>query len=843
MLLLPLAREGSRPLSPQPRPLAAAADRTVTLALMADAASSALEAITVHPADAARCALPYGGLVRIALPHETSDGSGDGSRDGSGDGDARRCAAALVLRIELAVLPLGVPDPPQRASDPAASPPPLPPPPVLGVHPDLFRLFLPARTSSRTITVAASVATRAPATLPAATFRVLGAPSGIDRRRAALLLEQRLRFLIWEHPPPASDEAAASSEAAAPASVTACVPCAPPLAMLLYGSRQPPHRLARDCVYVALALPASSRPGQRWTMGPETLATTTFVAALDVAQQQAPPRLRTPCPPMVGHAAVVQACRQQLQAHAAAAASPSWRWNDPFTQCQILAGPGSGKTTFAAHVALALDAWSLLLDGRALGPRDLEPDEAPQLTDLVTLRAVLAPLRDHAPPAPLVVVLDHADAMPPPAALELLQFMDDYRRHHRQVAARAPCLLIATASEAPWATPVLASAFSTTYRLLTGDAGFQQQLLAAIARLPDVSDVPGVPDAHVPAVLVTALQTRFAAATPADLVQWVHRTFAHYRRQLTWADLVAALPSFTPAGVAAIAQSVPAVDLMADVHGLPAATRTYLAQAVVTPLRWALQERRAHGVAPVRGVLLHGPAGSGKSHVAYALIAALGLPCIAVSAGTLRSKVLGDTERLVTDLFARARAAAPCVLLLDGIDILFPRRNATGVASLDERLTSLFLTELDGLGAQTASSSSSSSSSSSMAAAASGMTLVMATAASREAVDAALLRPGRIEVHVGLAAPDADGRAALLRHAFAERPHTLAAADWSALSAAVAGWMPAEIAALGAEAGLVALRASIETRQITRAHVDRALQILQTTMRAQSTHVAAAAAF
>jgi len=175
-------------------------------------------------------------------------------------------------------------------------------------------------------------------------------------------------------------------------------------------------------------------------------------------------------------------------------------------------------------------------------------------------------------------------------------------------------------------------------------------------------------------------------------------------------------------------------------------------RTVVVPWRAHLS-RDAGGyfksLVPPSGVLFHGPSGNGKTLAAKCLGSSLGLPMIGVRAAGILDKWLGGSEAAVRSLFARARAAAPSILFFDEIDAIASNRasegEATGVMS---RLLSTLLNEMDGV---TSSQKD--------------KVLVVACTNRLDSLDAALLRPGRLEEHIELPHPcEADAGKVLELH-------------------------------------------------------------------------------
>ena len=213
------------------------------------------------------------------------------------------------------------------------------------------------------------------------------------------------------------------------------------------------------------------------------------------------------------------------------------------------------------------------------------------------------------------------------------------------------------------------------------------------------------------------------------------------------------------------------------------------------------------------GVLLFGPPGCGKTHAARAAVAAAGARCISVKGPELLNKYIGASEAAVRAVFARACAAAPCVLFFDEFDSLAPSRGADSTGVTD-RVVNALLTELDG---------------------AEGLEGVVVVAASSrpDLVDAALLRPGRLDrlVYCGPPSGFRERRAVL---AAAARSLVLSSKEEQApagedeeerdrgeggasaallldeLAARTEGFSGADLGALLSEAALLAAREAVE---------------------------------
>lgn len=190
-----------------------------------------------------------------------------------------------------------------------------------------------------------------------------------------------------------------------------------------------------------------------------------------------------------------------------------------------------------------------------------------------------------------------------------------------------------------------------------------------------------------------------------------------------------------------------------------------------------------------RGVLMVGPPGTGKTLLARAVAGEAEVPFLSVTGSAFVEMFVGVGASRVRDLFADARKRAPSIIFIDEIDAVGSRRGGVRLGGNDEREQTLnqLLAEMDGFDQS------------------SGI-VVLAATNRPEALDTALLRPGRFDRHVTVPLPNQAERAAILRvHAHGK---TLAPdVDWDVIARATPGFSGADLANLVNEAAINAVRA------------------------------------
>ncbi|MGQ0638354.1 MAG: CDC48 family AAA ATPase [Nitrososphaerota archaeon] len=213
-------------------------------------------------------------------------------------------------------------------------------------------------------------------------------------------------------------------------------------------------------------------------------------------------------------------------------------------------------------------------------------------------------------------------------------------------------------------------------------------------------------------------------------------------------DYQNALREVTPSGMREVFIENPDVS-WDEVGGLENVKRE-LQEAVEWPMKYpTLYAKLGHRMP--RGILLHGPSGTGKTLLAKAVATESEANFITVRGPELLSKWVGESERGIREIFRRARQASPCVIFFDEIDSIAPVRGVGGETAVTERVVSQLLTELDGI--ETLHG-----------------VVVLAATNRADMIDTALLRPGRFDKIILVPMPDKESRKKILEISTKEIP-------------------------------------------------------------------------
>jgi transitional endoplasmic reticulum ATPase len=247
------------------------------------------------------------------------------------------------------------------------------------------------------------------------------------------------------------------------------------------------------------------------------------------------------------------------------------------------------------------------------------------------------------------------------------------------------------------------------------------------------------------------------------------------------ADFEAAMASVEPSAMREYVAESP-TETFDDVGGLDD-VKERLREAVEWPLSYGpLFEAAATD--PPAGVLLYGPPGTGKTLLARAIAGESGVNFISVAGPEILDRYVGESEGAIRDLFERARQTAPTIVFFDEIDAIATARGDTH--EVTERVVSQLLAELDAVADHPS-------------------LIVLAATNRKDALDPALLRPGRLEQHIEVPTPDEAARREILEVHTADRP-LADDVDLDALAAETAGFSGADLASVLRVASMRAIR-------------------------------------
>ena len=254
--------------------------------------------------------------------------------------------------------------------------------------------------------------------------------------------------------------------------------------------------------------------------------------------------------------------------------------------------------------------------------------------------------------------------------------------------------------------------------------------------------------------------------------------------QITSDDFREALKEVRPSALREVQVQIPNVS-WDDVGGLME-LKEELREAVEWPLKYKEAFDFVNVEAP-KGILLHGPPGTGKTLIAKALAKMTESNFISIKGPELLSKWVGESEKGVREIFRKARQVAPCIIFLDEIDALVPRRGSGGSEShVTQNVVSQILTEIDGLEEL-------------------HNVLIIGATNRLDIVDEALLRPGRFDRIIEVPNPDSKGREQIFKIHTKKKP----LADNVSIAKLVEltnGFSGAEIAAVANRAAIAALK-------------------------------------
>ncbi|MBB4857588.1 transitional endoplasmic reticulum ATPase [Novosphingobium chloroacetimidivorans] len=219
-----------------------------------------------------------------------------------------------------------------------------------------------------------------------------------------------------------------------------------------------------------------------------------------------------------------------------------------------------------------------------------------------------------------------------------------------------------------------------------------------------------------------------------------------------------------------------------DVGGMSDTIRQ-LREMVELPLRYPELFTRL-GVDPPKGVLLHGPPGTGKTRLAQAVANESDATFHSINGPEIMGSGYGESEKALREVFEEAGKSSPAIIFIDEIDSIAPKRSQVH-GEAEKRLVAQLLTLMDGLNSR-------------------AHVVVIAATNRPDAIDEALRRPGRFDREIVIGVPDESGRREIL--GIHTRGMPLQGVDLNEIARTTHGFVGADLAALAREAAIEAVR-------------------------------------
>jgi len=475
----------------------------------------------------------------------------------------------------------------------------------------------------------------------------------------------------------------------------------------------------------------------------------------------------------------------------------------------LIGPPGTGKTLLAKAVANEANAYFVAINGPEIMSKYYGESEA-------RLREIFEEAKKN---APAIIFIDEIDAIAPKreevtgevekrVVAQLLTLMDGLQE-------RGQVIVIGATNRPDAVDPALRrpGRFDREIWINPPDLKGRYEILMIHTRnMPLAPDVDlrklaeithGFSGADLAALAREAAMSALRRAIQSGLIDLNQSSIppeAFEKIKVTMSDFSNALREIIPSALREIHVEVPRVR-WEDVGGLEG-VKQELREAVEWPLKYP-EKFKKFGLRPPKGILLFGPPGTGKTLLAKAVATESGANFIAVRGPEIFSKWVGESEKMVREIFRKARMAAPAVIFIDEIDALATARGFGGDSLVSERVVAQLLAEMDGVKALE-------------------NVVVIAATNRPDLVDPALLRPGRFDRIIYVPPPDFRARLEILL--IHTRSTPLAKdVDLEELARRTEGYSGADLELLVREATFLALREDINAKEVAMRHFEAAL--------------------
>ena len=452
--------------------------------------------------------------------------------------------------------------------------------------------------------------------------------------------------------------------------------------------------------------------------------------------------------------------------------------------------PGTGKTMLAKAVANETDAHFIHLSGPEIMSKFYGESEA-------NIREVFKEAEEN---APSIIFIDEIDAIAPKRSevtgeverrvvAQLLALMDG-------LESRGQVVVIAATNRPNAIDPALrrGGRFDREIEIGVPDVQGRYDILqihtrgVPLAEDVDLHEIAKVTHGFVGADLATLVKEAAMSALRRILpkIDWSEETVPPEILQeieVKQADFQNALATVEPSAMREVFVESPDVK-WDQIGGLKDAIQQ-LKESVEWPLKYPEVFDEA-GIEPPKGILLYGPPGTGKTLLAKAVATESEANFISIKGPEVMSKWVGESEKAIREIFRKARQAAPCIVFMDEVDSITPKRGGVHDSNVTERVVSQLLTEIDGLGKLK------------------NVVVIMATNRP-DIIDPAILRPGRTDRYIAIDIPNKKARMEIFKIHTQKMP-LASDVKLSELADKTEGLTGADIAAICKEAGMLAVR-------------------------------------
>ena len=471
----------------------------------------------------------------------------------------------------------------------------------------------------------------------------------------------------------------------------------------------------------------------------------------------------------------------------------------------LYGAPGTGKTLLAKAVANESDAHFIDISGPELVSKFVGESEE-------KLREIFNEAKEK---APTVIFMDEIDAIAPKReeatneverrmVSQLLTLMDG-------MASRGQVIVIGATNRPNAIDPALRrpGRFDREIEIGVPDRNSRKEILQIHTRnMPLAKDVNmdelanlthGYTGADLAALVREAAMVSLRNVLPKIIDKKSVPNEVLMSLNVKKSDFTDALGNVQPSALREVFVERPNVHWN-DVGGLED-VKKQLKEAAELPVKNP-QAFEKMGIRPVRGILLVGAPGTGKTLLAKAVATERESNLISIKGPEVLSKYVGESEKAVREVFRKAKMAAPCIIFIDEIDAITAPRGEEGDGSMvTERVVGTLLTEMDGLQEMK-------------------NILVLAATNRPDMIDPAMLRPGRFDKIVEIPLPD-ESTSLLIFKVHTKRMPLGKDVNLEELAKVTDNYTGAEIENIVREAGMNAIRGKRDV--VTKADFQTAL--------------------